>query len=579
MGNNYSSNEQDLLDKDINLKTRTKSIPNTPILTRNIPRDISVNEYLKNSGITYKTKFSLYLYIKEFIVKHPIFIIFFIIIIALIIVISLFYNNIFGLFNNDISDLFKFNNDKTNDKIFQVFKIILIIFAIISLLIIFVFFPQIYDLIKNIFFSKSDDKKKDYFILKRRLQYLLLLVTYTIIIILLYVYDPFKIISTYFGPLIIVSIFFATFVFIILSYYQYSFGKEDQYRMDKKKPISPFDIIKTILFFIIGFSISGLIIYLMLYFLGVLSSKINVLSLFLNILIVIVVLIIFYKFLFKNKFFNEKVLNILLFIPYLLSTLIGEIKSGENNGYIILIGIIFILVILNYLVVYFENKSIIQGGKLLINTPVDTYIVTNLGSYKDLNGINPNYYEPTNFNILINQDPTLNIVNINYQYGISCWINIKSMPPNTNSSYSKFVEILSYTTDIKVIYKADTNILRVVVTQPTNLNNDNIDLDENSYRIIYETKNFLLQKWNHIFINYNGGTLDIFINGDLLKTANNVIPRNDGIFSVGYKDGIVGQICNVIYFKKPLMINQIKYLYNTNKNKNPPVPFKKNLNV
>ena len=41
--------------------------------------------------------------------------------------------------------------------------------------------------------------------------------------------------------------------------------------------------------------------------------------------------------------------------------------------------------------------------------------------------------------------------------------------------------------------------------------------------VVYETKNVRLQRWNNILINYNGGTLDIFINGKLKSTTQNIV--------------------------------------------------------
>jgi hypothetical protein len=89
--------------------------------------------------------------------------------------------------------------------------------------------------------------------------------------------------------------------------------------------------------------------------------------------------------------------------------------------------------------------------------------------------------------------------------------------------------------------------------------------------VAYETDNFQLQKWNNIVVNYNGGTLDVFINSKLVSTEPNVVPiMSYDEITVGENDGLSGGVCNVVYFPKPLKLSKINSLYKSLKYKNPP---------
>ena len=85
-----------------------------------------------------------------------------------------------------------------------------------------------------------------------------------------------------------------------------------------------------------------------------------------------------------------------------------------------------------------------------------------------------------------------------------------------------------------------------------------------------------LQKWNNIIINFDGGTLDIFLNGELVSSNIEVTPYYtlDNL-TVGQENGYLASVCNLIYFEKTLTKNNIYYVYDKFKNENPPI-IKKN---
>jgi hypothetical protein len=107
---------------------------------------------------------------------------------------------------------------------------------------------------------------------------------------------------------------------------------------------------------------------------------------------------------------------------------------------------------------------------------------------------------------------------------------------------------------------------------PKATSNKLTDFDDDGNRIIYKNENMLLQKWNNIVINYSGGVLDIFLNGELVKSSVGVVPYYtlDNL-TIGEENGIHGGICNVVYFNRALNTSNLYYLYNMVKNRTPPL--------
>jgi hypothetical protein len=98
------------------------------------------------------------------------------------------------------------------------------------------------------------------------------------------------------------------------------------------------------------------------------------------------------------------------------------------------------------------------------------------------------------------------------------------------------------------------------------------EVDSNGHSIIYKQSDIQLQKWNHILLNYNGGTLDVFYNGRLVKSAIEVVPyMKMDMLTIGAENGVRGNVANLMYFKQPLDYLTVNKLYTSLKTKNPPV--------
>ena len=233
---------------------------------------------------------------------------------------------------------------------------------------------------------------------------------------------------------------------------------------------------------------------------------------------------------------------------------------ATDLGSIALLVFAIILICIYYTYPSLVEKVTLQGGELLVNKPVNIDILSTLASYQDLNGSD----------------------DLEYTYGLSFWLFIDSMPPNTRASYNNFTSVLNYGNKPNVLYQASTNTLMITMDQK-GLTKDNttlLDFDENGDRIIYKREGILLQKWNNIVINYNGGTLDIFYNNELVKSAIGVVPYMTlDSLTIGTDNGIVGGICNVVYFKRPLTVTNMYILYNMVKDKTPPLTTEANKTI
>jgi len=336
---------------------------------------------------------------------------------------------------------------------------------------------------------------------------------------------------------------------------------------NKTLAVDSTNFFKRALLVLLGFIISGLVIFWLVYNIQNFSSNSSIISFILNLLLVIVVLGLIYKTINanlpvgnskKNGFFNI-IINLIFYIPCIFSDAfdtIGKFATGEidstTTGSLIMLVVAILLIVAYFGLPKLFNKFSLQGGKQLVNKPVYTNSQYSLGTYEELNG-NPNF---------------------DYQYAISFWVFLDAVGPNTNGSYENYTSLLNFGNKPNVLYNGKINTLMITMQQKNlekSTNTKFIEFDDNGNRILYKSNNILLQKWNNIIINYNGGVLDIFLNGELVKSDLGVVPYYTlDSLTIGENDGLKGGICNVIYFNKPLTASKISNLYNLVKFKSPP---------
>lgn len=415
-----------------------------------------------------------------------------------------------------------------------------------------------------------------------RTKYTVIFIGYCIFLSMLYMFNPYGIMTNYIGPIMFVSLF--TGMVLVGSIMNYNLRLSDQALQTNN--------LGFIGFFVRGFFILSTLLVAM----GLIYYTFKTIGMFnqdasattwatgiLNFIILLGMLGIIYKlinaggFLDKNPYYRL-MLNVIFYIPCLLVYIVNYTASilgfsshpsplfEKPKPFEIKMLVFSILLFIGYFGVkqFIIQKYLKQGGTQLLNNPVSTTKLTNINAFEIIGDKH------------------------HYQYAISFWTYIDSFPPG---GVSQLVPIFSYGGNPTVKYDSFVNTLYVTVnstedddktttgTIPENkLTIEDVkllkfkkELDGNGDRILYKMKDVKLQKWNNIVLNYNGGTLDIFYNGQLVKSAIEVVPyMKFNMIDIGSENGISGNIANVMYFNQPLDILTVNTLYTSLKDISPP---------
>lgn len=327
-------------------------------------------------------------------------------------------------------------------------------------------------------------------------------------------------------------------------------------------------------------------------------------ALLMNLIVVFVLLIIMFKYLANTTHFQKSpyfrlAVGTLFYIPCLaydilrsifgmigltippLKSLAGSVATGAKGvagtistvekpagkDIVTLITVLVAYVAYFFIIPYSLNKVAKQGGNVLLQEPVALSSEKSLGTYTKLNGIEDSSVIP-----VFGQSAVLN-----YTYAVSFWVYLDS---STSSVSDNYYTVMNYNEMPHIMWnpKKATMIFTVnknTVDDETSSSSSNTvteqDVTNTGNRILLTLESMAMQKWNNIVVNYVNGTLDIFINGDLIQSSRNVVPEiTYGELTIG-SPKLSGKVCNVVYFNYSLEMKNVHYLYNLVKDTNPPI--------
>lgn len=267
---------------------------------------------------------------------------------------------------------------------------------------------------------------------------------------------------------------------------------------------------------------------------------------------------------------SSLIFKVLIYIPCLFLNLAdyfrGELKLAQRQwSYVILLFFEIAFIALLFLLpkvfdaVVNHNGEVILDKVLPLNERSEPFdIITKNSDNSTTVSLTPSLVE----NVKTNTP--------HYSYGISAWFYIHPEPPK-NSYSSSNISILNFATDTnganlkgapQVLFNPNGNQLIITVLTETN----------NTVNVTVPTQ-ILLQRWNHLFVNFNNdGIMDVFLNNHLESSTPNIIPKLPKTLIVGSNPGgIYGQVCNVVYYKDVVGSEGVSWIYNSHKLLNPPL--------
>jgi hypothetical protein len=300
------------------------------------------------------------------------------------------------------------------------------------------------------------------------------------------------------------------------------------------------------------------------------------------------------------------IIRFLFFIPCLLSDFLDYLKMEYKTTppTIFILFITEIALILAYIYLPSMIKKHLAKNSIVIqNHPVRLDIVTVLDNnsmfrLKPQDVLQPNKMQQDTKMLLGDKtnvmtsmvDTSGNILNpgatdlFTTNFGLSMWIYVNEKDIGVNEPDSK-----------KPLH--EINIFKYGNTNDGNLGKPSISYIGNSKwkfnftvpstlsdrkpnpTLEYQDTYFILpvasQKWNQIVFNYYDNKVDLWINGNLERNMdlhlNPIQQSQTDTITIGSKFDLMGAICNIQFYSKPMTSSQISQAYNLSYSQNPPV--------
>jgi hypothetical protein len=250
--------------------------------------------------------------------------------------------------------------------------------------------------------------------------------------------------------------------------------------------------------------------------------------------------------------------------------------------------------------------AILFGGPYLLNYigASASQIVAAPVSLKQLYDTNLTTQSPKIFiyhNTGVNRTPEDKAANcpveekMRYQYSISGWFFLNNNVTTKNTD----LEIFNFGNVPRMTYNPSKNELKLICdvittnnetnklqsveiyNSRTNYNATSTTSGTKRTKIQILTENeeldadIPLQRWNYFVVNYDGKTMDFFLNNKLIFKSDFIMPNIQlspiTVGSTSDNRGLNGSICNFAFHKYPLTKEQIRWTYTMLKTRNPPM--------